>query len=179
MQHVGLLINLASTTQFVFEIPDANTTNTTQASNSSVSSTTESFLSPPSVTPIHTLGLAHGLKLFSGAMLLFSLASVALKHYGMAGGILAYSIGLFAFWKVHRMATFAFMVVAFLDIGSVFAYAYIQELYNSNILLGLHFVIVLLKFYAFYNAFSLWNLLSKEDEFKLPEPLNPDVALDK
>lgn len=180
----------AASTQYVFEIPEAdppvNTTdfaqNLTPSGSTSGSSVTETFLPSPAApmsTPIQTLALAHGLKFFCGAMLLFSIASVALKFYGGAVGILAYAIGLFAFWKVHRMASFIFMVVSFLDIGAMFAYAYIEQLYDSTNLLVLLFLIVLLKFYALYNAYIFWSSSGKEDEFKLPETISTSVALDK
>jgi hypothetical protein len=77
-------------TQYVFEIPESeppsNITGFGSTGSGPSSGVSDSFLPSQTMTPIQTLGLAQGLKLFSGAMLIFCLASVALKQYGMALG---------------------------------------------------------------------------------------------
>lgn len=73
-----------ASTQYVFEIPEPSADSTDFGQTSSVaSSMTESFIGSSSgPASLHTLALAHGLKLFSGAMLAFTIASVALQFYG-------------------------------------------------------------------------------------------------
>lgn len=78
-----------------------------------------------------------------------------------------------------RRQSLIFSVVAFLDIGAMFAFAYIEQLYDSTSLLVLQFLVILTKLFALYNAFTLWSQLSKEDQFKLPDAITTSVSLDK
>eukprot|EP01127_Copromyxa_protea_P004019 TRINITY_DN13793_c0_g1_i1.p1 TRINITY_DN13793_c0_g1~~TRINITY_DN13793_c0_g1_i1.p1 ORF type:complete len:201 (+),score=39.78 TRINITY_DN13793_c0_g1_i1:27-629(+) len=148
----------SSTTQYVFEIPEESPSINSSFTPTTTSTSSGSYTSSSS-TSISTLALAHGLKLFSGAMLVFSIGSVALKQYGMTLGVIAYALGLFSFWKIHKMGAFAFLVASFLDIGAAFAFAYMEEFYNSTPLLLVNFLVVIVKLFGLYNAYIFWTQL--------------------
>jgi hypothetical protein len=100
---------------------------------------------------------------------------VSTRNLLFFSGIVAYAIGLYAFWKVHRLAIFIFLVLSVLDLGAMFAFAYIEEFYNSTPLLVLQFLVVLVKFFGLYNAYVLWTQLTQDPP---AGGLSPEVALD-
>jgi hypothetical protein len=65
------------------------------------------------------------------------------------------------------------MILSILDLGAMFAFAYIEEFYNNTPLLALQFLVLLVKFFGLYNAYSLWTQLTQD-----AGGLSPGVALD-